>query len=42
MNISEKTVEGHLTKGLKLVRMNLRDTGILAAIFSTSLHQWLK
>lgn len=42
MNLSEKTVEGHLTKGLKLVRMNLRDSGMLAAIISTSLHEWLK
>ncbi len=42
MNISEKTVEGHLTKGLKLVRINLRDSGILSVLIGTSLHQWLK
>jgi RNA polymerase sigma-70 factor (ECF subfamily) len=42
MNISEKTVEGHLTKGLKLVRMNLRDGGILSVLIGTTLHQWLK
>jgi len=42
MNISEKTVEGHLTKGLKLIRMNLRDSGILSVLISSSIHQLLQ
>jgi len=42
MNISEKTVEGHLTKGLKLVRVNLQNDGILVVMIGASLHEWLK
>ena len=42
MNISEKTVEGHLTKGLKIMKVNLKDSGILAVMVSTSLYDLLK
>jgi RNA polymerase sigma-70 factor (ECF subfamily) len=34
MNIAEKTVESHLTKALKTIRLNLRESGILALILS--------
>ncbi|SDL75247.1 RNA polymerase sigma-70 factor, ECF subfamily [Pedobacter sp. ok626] len=42
MNISEKTVEGHLTKGLKTIKMNLKDSGILTLVVSTTVHEILK
>jgi RNA polymerase sigma-70 factor (family 1) len=32
MGISEKTVEAHLTKGLKTLKMNLKNAGILALL----------
>lgn len=42
MNISEKTVEGHLTKGLKTIRLQLKDSGILSITMGTALYQLLK
>jgi RNA polymerase sigma-70 factor (family 1) len=42
MNISEKTVEGHLTKGLKAIKNNLKDSGILSMMVGTSLYNLLK
>jgi RNA polymerase sigma-70 factor (ECF subfamily) len=33
MNISEKTVEAHLTKALKHIRYSIRNTGFLSLIF---------
>lgn len=39
LNISEKTVEGHLTKGLKMIRANLKAHDILSVLpFSVVLH----
>ncbi len=37
MNISEKTVEGHLTKGLKKIQVNLRNSGISVVLVSNVL-----
>jgi RNA polymerase sigma-70 factor (family 1) len=42
MNLSEKTVEGHLTKGLKAIRLHLKESGLLTLMVSGSLHEWLK
>jgi RNA polymerase sigma-70 factor (ECF subfamily) len=42
MNISEKTVEGHLTKGLKTIKSNLKDSGILSLLVSEAIHEFLK
>lgn len=42
MNISEKTVEGHLTKGLKTIKMNLKDSGILVLVATASVQEVLK
>lgn len=42
MNISEKTVEGHLTKGLKTIRLNLKDSGVLSVVLGSTLIQLLK
>lgn len=42
MNISEKTVEGHLTKGLKTIKMNLRDSEILTLFTAAAVHEILK
>ncbi|HWW38716.1 RNA polymerase sigma-70 factor [Pedobacter sp.] len=42
MNISEKTVEGHLTKGLKTIKSNLKDSGILSLLVTEAIHEFLK
>lgn len=42
MNISEKTVEGHLTKGLKTIKMNLKDSGILSLVAAAAVHELFK
>ena len=42
MGISEKTVEGHLTKGLKTIKLNLKDSGMLAIIAASTIHEVLK
>lgn len=34
LNIAEKTVEAHLTKGLKVIKLNLKNSGILLLILS--------
>lgn len=36
--IAEKTVEAHLTKGLKFIRLNLKDSGILSLILLAGSH----
>ncbi len=42
MNISEKTVEGHLTKGLKIIRSKFRlDLFNLVILYATFLHDTL-
>lgn len=41
MGISEKTVEGHLTKGLKTLKVNLKDSGILILLASTKVDDWI-
>ncbi len=41
MGISEKTVEGHLTKGLKTLKLNLKDSGILILLASTRVNDWI-
>jgi RNA polymerase sigma-70 factor (family 1) len=42
MEISEKTAEGHLTKGLKTIRLNLKDSGMLGVLICSSIHEWLR
>lgn len=42
MNISEKTVEGHLTKGIKVIKTNLKDSGILTLVVSTAVCEMIK
>lgn len=42
MNIAEKTVEGHLTKGIKTLKLNLKDSGLLVIAVGSSIHWWLK
>ncbi len=42
MNISVRTVEGHLNKGLKAIRNGLKDSGMLTLIVSSSLYELLK
>jgi len=42
MGISEKTVEGHLTKGLKTLKVNLKDSGVLSIITAAALHEIVK
>lgn len=39
MNIAEKTVESHLTKALKTIRLNLKGSDLLAVICSISLFK---
>lgn len=41
MGISEKTVEGHLTKGLKSLKVNLKDSGILILLAATKIDDWI-
>jgi len=41
LSISEKTVEGHMTKGLKLLRLYIRESGLLS-LLGVSLHQLLQ
>ncbi|EHQ26009.1 sigma-70 family RNA polymerase sigma factor [Mucilaginibacter paludis] len=36
LNIAEKTVEGHLTKGLKLIRANLKASGMLSLLTASA------
>ncbi|MDP9078898.1 MAG: RNA polymerase sigma-70 factor [Bacteroidota bacterium] len=38
MNISEKTVEGHLTKGLKKIQVNLKNSGIAVILGTCALE----
>lgn len=42
MDISEKTVEGHLTKGLKIIRLNLKNSGFVSVIAYSTLYELLK
>jgi RNA polymerase sigma-70 factor (family 1) len=42
MNISEKTVEGHLTKGLKVIRLHLKESGLLTVALGSFVQHWLK
>jgi len=42
MDLSEKTVEGHLTKGLKTIKNNLKDSGILTLMVSEAIHELFK
>lgn len=42
LGISEKTVEGHLTKGLKTLRLTLKDSGLLGIALGSSIYYWLK
>jgi RNA polymerase sigma-70 factor (ECF subfamily) len=41
MGVSEKTVEGHLTKGLKTIKINLKDSGVLVLVASATTHLWV-
>lgn len=42
MDLSEKTVEGHLTKGLRTIKNNLKDSGILTLMVSDAIHELFK
>jgi len=41
MNIAEKTVEGHLTKGIKTLKLHLKDSGLLGVALGSSIYYWL-
>lgn len=41
LSISEKTVEGHITKGLKLLRLYLKESGLLT-LLGIALHDLFK
>jgi RNA polymerase sigma-70 factor (ECF subfamily) len=42
LNISEKTVEGHLTKGLKAIRAHLKASGLLPLLSASALVHLFK
>lgn len=42
MGIAEKTVEAHLSKALKEVRRNLKDSGLLLLLSAAELANWIK
>lgn len=42
MSLSPKTVEGHLTKGLKTIRLNLKESGVLPVIIGSALIHLMK